>query len=116
MDIQYGDYITTNELNKLKELNEETNVKKTNINNQDILNISLKELFDNWIFIIKNVIDELSIFIRDFNTYFIEVDNRSERIQMIITDFINIFIKLNRPMYVGFTIIFFAILIQSLFN
>lgn len=111
MDINYGDYITTEELNELNELNQETNdLENTDTN---ILNSSLKELFNNWMFVNKNVIDDVVAFVHNFSNYFIEVDNRTERIQMIVTDFIHIFMKSNRPLYVGITIIFFAIIIQS---
>jgi len=112
-------YLNDEEQNMLKHLNIQSNHLRKKIKNEkNIWNLSINNLKYNWTITMKKVIDDIFIFIhhlKKYRNYFNDIDDTKNWIDgvfNIIKDFIFIFIKQDRSIYVGFTIIFIGILIS----
>ena len=123
MDISQLDitrFLSIDEQQLLKKLNLGSNkLTKTLLKNTDLFNISLKVLFQNWSTKMKDIILDVTLFISkigkgEYSHYFNDIDNTNSWISGIwgvFKDLVYIFIKDQRHIYFGVSIIIFGFLL-----
>lgn len=113
-------FLSSDEQKLLKKMNLASNkLTKTLLKNNNLFNISLKVLFQNWSTKMKDIILDVTLFISkigkgEYSHYFNDIDNTSSWISGIwgiFKDLVYIFIKEQRPMYFGVSIIIFGFLL-----
>ena len=113
-------FLSEDEKNLLDHLNLTTNSLQQKIKRgEDALNMSLRELFKNWSKKMKNILTDIVTEFHllgegTYSKYFTDIDNTSNwlgGIGRIIKNFAYIFIKENRTIYVGITVIIIAFLL-----
>ena len=105
-------YLSKTEKNKLEYLNKTSNrINKLKNEKKDPLNMTLSELIQNWANVNIHVLIDITNFfsnLQKYNRYFDDIDNTGQwftGIKKIIVDFSSIFVRNNRGIYIGFTLI-----------
>lgn len=116
--LNIDNYLNADEQIMLDYLNLKSNhLQKEIKTKENLLNISIKNLIKNWTNVSKEIIDDIFIFINNldkYKEYFMDIDetkNWINGILKIMKEFLHIFIKKRRPIYVGITIILLGLLI-----
>ena len=115
-------YLSPNERKILKILNKSSNKLSREYQKQNnFFNLSLHTISKRWGNVMKNIIKDLTIFLQDFqenySLYFNDIDNTSSWINgttNILKDVIFIFVRDDRSIYFGITLIILSILIYIL--
>tara|TARA_Y200000002_G_C22687645_1_gene666628 strand:+ start:5738 stop:6121 length:384 start_codon:yes stop_codon:yes gene_type:complete len=105
-------YLSKTEKNQLEYLNKTSNrINKLKNEKKDPLNMTLSELIQNWANVNIHVLIDITNFfsnLQKYNRYFDDIDNTGQwftGIKKIIVDFSSIFVRNNRGIYIGFTLI-----------
>ena len=115
-------YLSPNERKILKILNKSSNKLSREYQKQNnFFNLSLHTISKRWGNVMKNIIKDLTIFLQDFqenySLYFNDIDNTSSWINgttNIFKDLVFIFVRDDRSIYFGITLIILSILIYIL--
>ena len=112
-------YLSKNERNIINNLDIRSNLAShEQKKSREFLNLSLKKLFQNWALNMNQIIKELTHFIansRKFSTYFNDIDDTNRwfiGLKNFFSELIYIFIKNNRSIYFGLSLILFGFLIH----
>jgi len=112
-------YLSKNERNIINNLDIRSNLaSQEQKKSRDFLNLPLKKLFQNWALNMNQIIKELTYFIansRKFSTYFNDIDDTNRwfiGLKNFFSELIYIFIKNNRSIYFGLSLILFGFLIH----
>jgi hypothetical protein len=110
--------LSPNEVAELERLTLASNTLQLSSQNyKNPLNMSLKDLLKEWSTINLKVVNDIIQFmtnIGDYSNYFEDIDQTKqwlEGIILIIKNFIKIFTKENRSLYIGFTILLITFMI-----
>ena len=100
-------------LNEYKKISKISKISKKNTD--EILNKSLREIINIWSKTHMNIINDITIYIQNINKYshfFYDIEKTDilKGIYLYIKDFILIFTKNSRSIYVGFTFILLSLL------
>ena len=105
-------YLSDNEKKQLEYLNDTSNkINKLQNGKKDPFNMTLSELIQNWANTNIHVLIDITNFfsnLQKYNRYFDDIDNTGQwftGIKKIIVDLSSIFVKNNRGIYIGFTLI-----------
>lgn len=105
-------YLSDTEKEQLEYLNTTSNrINKLQNEKKDPFNMTLSELIQNWANANIHVLIDITNFfsnLQKYNRYFDDIDNTGQwftGIKNIIVDFSSIFVKKNRGIYIGFTLI-----------
>lgn len=105
-------YLSDNEKKHLEYLNNTSNrINKLQNEKKDPFNMTLSELIQNWANANIHVLIDITNFfsnLQKYNRYFDDIDNTGQwftGIKKIIVDLSSIFVKKNRGIYIGFTLI-----------
>ena len=118
-NLEISKYLNNDEKKFLEELNKSSNNLKTKqLEQNNILNLPIKIIFDNWKVEMRNIILDLTEFISDIKNNnskcFNDIDNTNEIFKGIFNIFnklINIFTKDKRSIYFGITLIILSMLL-----
>ena len=117
-DLDVADYLSKEEKTTLDDVTKQSNKARLDKKeSRDFLNIPLTKLFENWAETMNSIIKELtSLFgnIRKFSKYFNDIDNFTNwwiGMKNFLSEFIYIFVKKERSIYFGVTMVIFALLI-----
>ena len=117
-DLDVADYLSKEEKTTLDDVTKQSNKARLDKKeSRDFLNIPLTKLFENWAETMNSIIKELtSLFgnIRKFSRYFNDIDNFTNwwiGMKNFLSEFIYIFVKKERSIYFGVTMVIFALLI-----
>jgi hypothetical protein len=116
--LDINNYLNADEQKMLDYLNLKSNhLQKEIKTKENIFNMSINTIIYNWTIVSKQVIDDIFIFINNIDKYknhFTDIDetkNWIDGISKITKEFLYIFIKNKRSIYVGITIIIVGLLI-----
>ncbi len=105
-------YLSKTEKDQLEYLNKTSNrINKFQNEKKNPLNMTLSELIKNWANANIHVLIDITNFFSDlqkYNRYFDDIDNTGQwftGIKKILVDLSSIFVKNNRGIYIGFTLI-----------
>tara|TARA_B000000441_G_C21495022_1_gene206091 strand:+ start:209 stop:592 length:384 start_codon:yes stop_codon:yes gene_type:complete len=105
-------YLSDNEKKHLEYLNNTSNrINKLQNEKKDPFNMNLSELIQNWANANIHVLIDITNFfsnLQKYNRYFDDIDNTGQwftGIKKFIVDLSSIFVKKNRGIYIGFTLI-----------
>lgn len=105
-------YLSENEKKQLEYLNDTSNkINKFQNGKKDPFNMTLSELIQNWANTNIHVLIDITNFfsnLQKYNRYFDDIDNTGQwftGIKKFIVDLSSIFVKNNRGIYIGFTLI-----------
>ena len=111
-------YLSNNEKNKLKKLNKTSNKLNKDIRiSNDILNLPIKSIINRWSIEMSNIIIDLTNFFSNLNNNdknFNDIDNLSQILAEIIkicNKLVLIFLKGERSIYFGLTLIILSFLL-----
>ena len=118
-NLEISKYLNNDEKKFLEELNKSSNNLKTKqLEQNNILNLPIKIIFDNWKVEMRNIILDLTETISEITNnnskYFNDIDNTNEIFKGIFNIFnklINIFTKDKRSIYFGITLIILSMLL-----
>ena len=118
-NLEISKYLNNDEKKFLEELNKSSNNLKTKqLEQNNILNLPIKIIFDNWKVEMRNIILDLTETISEITNnnskYFNDIDNTNEifkGIYNICNKLINIFTKEERSIYFGITLIILSMLL-----
>ena len=106
------DLLSKNEKKMLTKLDTKSNKINTKIHDEnDPLNMSIKNLFEKWASVNINIFVDITNFISNlskYNQYFDDIDETGQwynGIVKIMKDFSKILIENNRPIYFGITLV-----------
>ena len=108
-------YLSDKELNELKGLNKISNTLRNDIHvKKDPIHMNIKELFQKWASVNIHIIIDITNFFSNINSYYLYFDDIDETGQWyeglykLYRNFLNIFIKDDRSIYVGMTLLFLS--------
>jgi len=111
-------HLSENEKHMLDILDKSSNYLQTEYKKQtDFANLTLTQVFNIWVKTMREIVHDIVIYInnlRNYRKYFNDIDDTSlwwHGIIRVLKDFINIFIKDQRAIYFGVTLIIFALFI-----
>jgi hypothetical protein len=110
--------LSPNEISEMERLSATANALQLSSNNyKNPLNMSLRDLFKEWTRHTLNTIMDIIAFlvnIGNYNKYFTDIDQTNQwfsGIIVILSDFLKIFRKDQRSLYVGFTVLIISLML-----
>ena len=117
-NLDVAEYLSKDEKTILDTINKSGNkLQKQSQDSKDFLNISLSEVFKVWSIKMKDILNDLARFfknLRNYSSYFNDIDDSGNwwnGFILILKEFLHIFIKEERSIYFGISLIIFAFLI-----